>query len=269
MFLYFQTFFLVLAVTIQVPGTLGAVVCPVIGEAGDYSYDSSSSKGPSNWGSLSDEFTTCGTGTSQSPIDFPTSYELSILARPVPVYSIATMTLHGKTENWALECETAEKCGELIYHGLSYKVVNIHFHTPSEHFVDGKQYPLECHIVHQEPETEQLVVLATMFEYAAGLLGNTGPNAVITTIMDKICANETTIEVPLAAILGTAEGILSYNGSLTTPPCTEGVTFFMQEKVQIVSETQRNNYAHTIGSPSGKNNRQTNNMNGRLITRFL
>lgn len=254
-------------ISVQVSGLLAATVCPVIGQSGDYSYDSSSPTGPSSWGSLAN-YQTCGTGTSQSPIDFPTSYELSILARPVLVYTIATMHLHSKTENWALECDPNDDCGEMIYHEKSYKVLNIHFHTPSEHLVDGKQYPLECHIVHQAASGEY-AVLATMFEYAAGLVGNSGPNEVVTKILDGVCNNETSIEVPLAAILGPVEGILSYTGSLTTPPCSEGVMFFMQEKVQIVSNAQVNNFAHTTGSPTGKNNRQPKDMNNRLITRFL
>lgn len=245
-----------------------APVCPIVGIPGLYTYDDTTTTGPSNWGSIPG-FEKCATGTSQSPIDIPTSLlQLPTLSSPKFFYSNALMALKSKTENWSLDCKSQKTCGHMEYDGKRFNVVNIHFHAPSEHEINGVQYPLEAHIVHATDNGE-LGVLATMFNTGNLLQGVTGSNAVVETIVQNICQGQTTIDVPLDSILDLLGGYLSYSGSLTTPPCSEGVTFFMQENIRSASQTLVNNYIHTAGSPTNTNNRPVQPLNGRKITKFL
>lgn len=241
--------------------------CPVVGGPGDYTYNTSAPNGPDDWGTI-ESFETCGTGMSQSPIDFPMSFVDPDQAAPTFVYRYPIMELKSSTENWALECRHPGLCGKMYYNCQTYDVVNIHFHTPSEHLINGVQYPLEAHVVHATPSGD-LGVLATMFQYAGGVSGMSRPNALVKKVMDSICDYQKIMRIPFPSILGSDKGILAYNGSLTTPPCSEGVMFFMQEKIQIVTAPLVAKYTKTAGSPVDTNNRPVQPLNGRSITRFM
>lgn len=237
--------------------------CPVIGKPGTYTYDDATTTGPTNWGTIP-TFETCSSGQKQSPINFPASNGIALLPRPVSVFTTAPMELHAKTENWAFDCASPGQCGQTIRDTKIYNVLNLHFHAPSEHHINGKSYPLEAHIVHVGPNGE-LLVLATMFEIS----DSSASNAVVNEALDAVCSGSTTASIPLVSILGLTQGVLSYSGSLTTPPCSEGVTFFMQKKVQSVTSAQVAQYIQSIGSPTGTNNRPILPLNGRSITPYI
>lgn len=252
---------IILLVTFIVTSTtmsLAQLSCPVIGMSGAYTYDSTKPNGPSNWGIISP---VCGTGTSQSPIDIPLPKPPSVGGGPMPNLNIATMTLKKSTENWALECKLAGTCGSTKFNGITYNVINLHFHAPAEHKLGGNSYPLEAHIVHQDPVTKALLVIAVLFDD----LGS--PSLFLGPILTQICVGSNTIAVLLSLILTNNNGFCSYNGSLTTPPCSEGVTFIIANKIQSVTLGQVADYRQTSGAlPLYGNNRPVQNLNGRMIT---
>lgn len=233
-----------------------ATSCPPIGVSGDYTYDPSSPSGPAGWGNLPG-YGTCNSGSSQSPIDVITSGSSPLSPTPAPSYGLATMELKKKVENWALECKTPNTCGSLSYDGQDFDVFNIHFHAPSEHTIDGKKYPLEAHIVHLNGG--QIKVMAFLFE--VGLIPNTFPALVI----NSICLGSKTMSVALGLLLDTTKGMCTYNGSLTTPPCSETVQFFIQRKILKVTQTELNNFITTFNSPVNANSRPVQPLNGRSI----
>lgn len=257
----YSSFFIFVSVLFT--AAMAATTCPVIGSGGIYTYNDSTTTGPSNWGNIA-TFQTCGSGTAQSPINIQTPSGISVSLRPTHLYPTSNMNLKASTENWSFECPTSNGCGYTLVNTVLYNVANIHFHTQSEHHIDGVSYPLELHIVHVGPAGD-FVVLATMFQVSE----TATPNALVTAAFDAICNGDTSASLPLSAILGLTSGVLSYSGSLTTPPCSETVTFYMQKKVQTVTAAQIAQYVKTIGSPIDANNRPLQAINGRTVTSHI
>ena len=251
--------------------------CAVKGAEGLYSYDPTSGSGPSVWGAMPD-FHTCGEGHHQSPIDFPTNVRYAPLEDgPRPALGMAELELASVSYNWALNCPEHHDCGETVYKGKVFKLVNLHFHHPSEHRLDGKQFPLESHMVHASEDGE-LAVLATMYDYAPESYVTTiyehdrkefGTNKLLGSIIKHLYNGRSSFPVYMKSVIEPEKGYCTYVGSLTTPPCTEGVTFFMSNAVQTVSRRQVAKYALTSGAGFDGNNRPTQPMNDRNVTCYI
>lgn len=234
----------------------GVYSCPTVGKSGEYSYNPQSDIGPSNWGSISG-FETCSTGSAQSPINIETSGSSPMSDTPSTNYLVSVMNLEEKVENWALECASAGTCGSLSYNGQTYEVLNLHFHSPSEHTINGKRYPLEAHVVHINGN--DIKVMGFLFDI--GLV----PNTVPALIINSICLGTETLTVALDLLVDTSDGMCSYDGSLTTPPCSETVQFFIQQKVLTVTEAELDNFIQTFNSPIDANSRPIQPLNGRPV----
>ncbi len=109
--------------------------------------------------------------------------------------------------------------------GKRYQFKQFHFHNPAEHEINGKQYPLEMHLVHQEVGTDNLVVLGVFIEEGA-------PNAFLENVFTQIPAEqevevETQTMLTLSDVIPPAQTHYTYIGSLTTPPCTVGVDWIV------------------------------------------
>lgn len=253
--------------------------CSIKAAAGEFTYDKFSDHGPDHWGSIKEEFRTCGTGGIQSPINFTPDVKFSRMADgPKPMLKISDFTFGATSENWALTCAEEKKCGYTMFGGKTYYYVNTHFHSPSEHYLNGKQYPLESHMVHISEDGE-IAVIATMYDYpgdsdypsqvmAAGHK-DYGVNNFFTTCMGGVMHEDSKITVHPMDIIDESKGFCVYTGSLTTPPCTEGVTFIMSMNVQTVSKRQVHDYRLSCGSPYDGNNRPVQPLNGREITCYL
>ena len=248
--------------------------CPVKSFEGSYSYDSTAENGPVHWGNIEDEpYATCGEGQSQSPIDLPGSVMYAPLeSGPHPDLASANMTVSSGSYNWALNCDG---CGRTTYKGKEYELINIHFHSPSEHRFNGTAYPLEAHMVHKASDGS-LAVIGTMFEYAedsypaiiaaAGSV-DYGTSQILKKAFKALTAGYNTI--PLGSIIDTKKGYCSYSGSLTTPPCTEGVTWFLSQNIVTVSRRQVADYRLYAGVGLNGNNRPTQPMHERNVTCFI
>jgi carbonic anhydrase len=114
-----------------------------------------------------------------------------------------------------------------VVDGITYKLTQFHFHSPSEHTVGGRAYDAEMHFVHKS-DTGKVLVVALLF-------GTGKENAILAPIWKNIPAHEgpaiETVSAPIdiAALLPSAPRYLRYDGSLTAPPCTEGVTWLVVE----------------------------------------
>jgi len=120
----------------------------------------------------------------------------------------------------------------------------MHFHSPSENHIRGKSYPLEAHLVHKD-EDGNLAVIAVMFEE--------GPaNAELAKFWAKLPAEEGD-KVALPAGMSVAglpprkHEYYRFSGSLTTPPCSEGVRWFVMKRPVTVSKDQVATFAKTLG----------------------
>lgn len=192
---------------------------------GDWSYKGRS--GPDYWGTLSPDYKACALGTSQSPIDIKKTITadvepLSILWRR----STVTAVNNGHT------IQVNVPPGNLMSRGGKfYELLQFHFHAPSEHTVDGKVYPMEVHFVHREQGTDNLVVV--------GVLADTGmPNVAMSQLARNFpmkAGDEVEVErVSPRELLPVGLSYWRYEGSLTTPPCTENVTWLvMREPLRV------------------------------------
>jgi len=193
-----------------------------------WSYDGH--EGPANWGALSKNYDTCKSGQYQSPIDI-NSTTTAKLANIKFNYLDAPIDLinngHTIQMNYA-------KGSTLVVGGKTYRLLQFHFHSPSEHHVNGKPYDMVAHLVHQADDG-QLGVIGIMMK-----VGNSNP--VIDAIwshMPKNAGDHNNVNstINVAKLLPANHNYFNYSGSLTTPPCSEGVNWMvLQTPIEVSAE---------------------------------
>jgi carbonic anhydrase len=198
--------------------------------------------GPAHWGSLSSDWTTCATGEIQSPVDFtrlpahPTSWrKFSTDYDPVTTGAIYN---NGHT----IDVET-EGDNTLMLDGVAYELVQFHFHVVSEHRVDGLGYDMELHLVHASEEGSNAVI--GVFLKRGGSSGPLAP--IFASLPDDLNVHHP-LEAPFspAAFLPMRSAHFRYVGSLTTPPCTEGVQWVVMSDPVTVSDEDMAQFAERI-----------------------
>ncbi|WP_306016883.1 carbonic anhydrase [Oceanicaulis sp. MMSF_3324] len=192
-----------------------------------WSYDGDGA--PEHWGMLSADYATCDSGHEQSPIDLHAVSDAADLA-PALHWEDAegSVTDNGHTIKVGLE-----DAGSLHLGDRSYELVQFHFHAASEHTVDGHQYPLEVHFVHAS-EDGHLAVVGVFFEE-----GEAHPalDALWAAIPHEGDHHEVD-DVNPAAFLPDDHSAWRYAGSLTTPPCSEGVAWTVMQTPVTASAEQ-------------------------------
>lgn len=178
----------------------------------------SGATGPDRWSSLAHEYATCSTGTQQSPVDLVGGQVDKALALAFDYKAVSGRIVdNGHT----IQVDVGPGSG-ISVGGHRFELVQFHFHGPSEHTVATRHYPLELHLVHQD-EHGKLAVVGVFVEPG----GKSNPLAVI---VDNLPATPSHAEdlpktVDVAQFLPQARSSFQYTGSLTTPPCTEGVAW--------------------------------------------
>jgi len=179
-----------------------------------WSYDGDGA--PASWGRLSPDFKVCELGLEQTPIDLNGGIRASVGSveigfRPIPLKVLN----NGHTIQ--VNCEPGSKSR---INGTDYDLLQFHFHHPSEHLLSGKAFDLECHFVHRSAAGDLAVI---------GVFIKPGTeNTALQPIWQAMPASETpernagtTIDV--GDLLPQVREYFRYAGSLTTPPCSEGV----------------------------------------------
>ena len=230
------------------PGLLGAA-----DHAGPHwSYEGAT--GPDHWGALSPEFKTCGFGLQQTPIDLSSAIEseagsLDFAYRPFPLRIVN----NGHT----IQVNAGRGCS-LTLGETCYDLVQMHFHHPSEHLVDGRAFDMEAHLVHRSAAGD-LAVVGVLIE--AGL-----ENSALGPVFASMPAHEgpeiaAQAEFDPASILPASRAAFRYNGSLTTPPCSEGLTWTVFREPITASPGQIAAFAALYPN----NARPVQPMNGRVL----
>jgi carbonic anhydrase len=218
--------------------------------------------GPGRWSGLSPEYAACGVGREQSPIDIATSSARqapdSTAVRFGPVVAMAFPTSivnNGHTVQF-----DSPGSGVLLVGEERYVFQQLHFHSPSEHTIDGRSYPLEAHFVHKS-DGGKLAVVAVLFEEGAensglGLYWNHLPSSVTEPVPLPMGG------VAVSALLPASREVYRYSGSLTTPPCSEGVAWFVATSRASVSAAQ----VAAFRAVAPTNNRPVQLLGGRSIS---
>ncbi|KAJ7681916.1 alpha carbonic anhydrase [Mycena polygramma] len=193
----------------------------------NFSYSGTS--GPLAWAGLDSGNCACRLGKTQSPVVFhaDTPFTASTPSLQIPVVARAELEHIGTT----LEVPLADAGGNITFQGRVSQLKQFHFHTPSEHRVQEEYFPLEMHVVHESSVDGQLVVLVLLFQLSED--GTTTP--LLTSVTQNIAnatqpgSSTTTGTLDFAPIAHTVSSgrVYHYVGSLTSPPCTQGVTFLV------------------------------------------
>ncbi len=202
------------------PGTLGALQAAehagrgAAGAKPHWSYEGAT--GPDHWGELSPDFKVCQLGMEQTPIDLASGMKadagaISFDYRPLPLRILN----NGHT----IQVNSAPGCSCTIGE-MKYDLVQFHFHHPSEHLLDGQAFDMEAHFVHKSA-AGALAVVGVFFKSGAHNFG-------LQPIFDLMPATEgpevkADGEFNPAAFFPSIQTYFRYTGSLTTPPCSEGL----------------------------------------------
>lgn len=217
-----------------------------------WGYDAES--GPAVWGCLSPDYAVCSLGKHQSPID---------LVDPTPAAVAAVAFNYRPTmlsiENNGHTVEVASTSDNWIEVGdRRYELIQFHFHTPCEHTVAGRRFDMEIHLVHRS-EAGELAVVGVLVQRGSehpllGLLAEHIPERGRVRILQHTM-------IDAADLLPADRRSFRYEGSLTTPPCSEGVRWFVLETLIEASDAQLAAFEAALGT----NNRPVQALNDREL----
>jgi carbonic anhydrase len=189
-------------------------------EAPHWTYEGDT--GPEYWYALAPEYAIARDGKAQSPIDIITGDLIvdSEVAKPVIAYSATVFEI--ENNGHTIELLPAASGNYVVIDGEPYELQQFHFHAPSEHLFDGSFFDMELHLVHKNAQGN-LAVLGIMLSQGEHneILGEIFEN-----LPQEITGEGTVkpeVEINLADLFTGNEAVYRYDGSLTTPPCTEGV----------------------------------------------
>jgi carbonic anhydrase len=214
----------------------------------------SGATGPEHWGQLQPDFKVCQLGVEQTPIDLTAGIKGDPGAL-APDYKALPLRIVNNGHTIQVNADSGSSCSIA---GTKYDLLQFHFHHPSEHLLAGKPFDLECHFVHKSASGALAVV---------GVFIRPGPrNAALAPLFDAMPAKEgpevkAAGSVDAAALLPKSGGYFRYMGSLTTPPCSEGVTWTVFKEPIEASPAQIKQFAALFPN----NARPVQRLNRRLL----
>ncbi|KAF8707275.1 hypothetical protein HU200_030284 [Digitaria exilis] len=231
------------AIGLLVAASSLAVALSNSGGATLFGYTAGSATGPENWGKLSPAYKACAAGKQQSPIDIVTKQvvpnpNLDTLER---TYAATNATLVNDGHDIAVRFQG--KVGTITVSGKAYSFDTMHWHSPSDHTINGQRFPLELHLVHKAADGAVAVIgilyqLGSPDSFYYQLKSQLGEMA-----GDKcnFAEEESRVEAGLLHLRSLQKrtgSYFRYMGSLTVPPCTENVTWSVLGKVRQISKEQ-------------------------------
>lgn len=231
--------------------------------------------GVEKWGTLSPEFAACVNGQSQSPININPSetlpnaqnrLQVNYIAAPLEIvedalstYRIGTQTVK-VNDGQSVQLNFPEPKETIVFNGGTYHLEQLHFHTPAENHLNGRQFPAELHLVNQG-SNGRLAVIGVFIK-----AGEKNP------VLERILANLpkeknqimkiNDVYVNPADLLPANKSHYTFLGSLTTPPCTEGVEWIVMEQPIEASASQLQRLRYAIDED---NTRPVQPLHGRRI----
>lgn len=222
-------------------------------------YEYSGADGPDHWKDLCIDYITCG-GASQSPVNITGITEDATLTNIPQTYSASETHIVNKGHTIQFNYDAGSS---ITVNGLTYNLLQFHTHTPSEHNVTGVSYPLELHFVHKNDATGNLAVMGVFVK--EGLENPVLANFIdhLPTVKDSTYNVATTFNA--TNLFPADKDYYTYSGSLTTPPCSEIVTWIVMEHPIEASLQQ----IEAFEAIEHHNNRPVQALNGRVIKHHL
>lgn len=208
------------------------------------------------WGTLDEAYALCAEGKSQSPINISKFLQEDV-PDILPAYTPSP--LHVVNNGHTIGVHFAQGSG-FRANNVNYNLHHAHFHTPSEHYLDGAPYPMEVHFVHKT-QGGTLGVIGVMMKVGAHnkVIEGIWQNAPIQSGGEKKVES---VEISAADLMPESLDYYKYDGSLTTPPCTEGVQWHVMKEPIEISETQLKAFQALFPV----NARPVQPLNGRIVT---
>jgi carbonic anhydrase len=227
-------------------------------------WDYGAERGPATWATIAPEFATCGSGKSQSPIDIAkaTSGKLDDVATsysPTELKVVHHEHVADGINNGHTIQVNYTGADSLTVAGQRFALLQYHFHAPSENTMEGKHFPMEIHLVHRSA-SGQLAVLAAFIEEGA-------ENAAYAPVWSNLPTKKGMefhlehLKVDVDVLLPAGRASYRFDGSLTTPPCSEGVKWVVLAQPVQLSAAQIAAFKAVVDN----NNRPTQPLNGRAI----
>lgn len=254
-----RSFSVVALATLTLTTSLAFGVVPALAADHGTEWSYSGATGPEHWGSLDPAYAACSDGKEQSPINIT---KTAPDARPNPVirYEKGKATLEDNGHSINVSPNNSAAPSVMILNGKKYELSQFHFHAPSEHMVDGKRYPLEVHFVNKAADGSLAVL---------GIFVKEGSPAV--SGWPKVIANidrartdgkaETVLPFDWNRLIPSDRQTLRYDGSLTTPPCTEGVKWNLISTPITMSADQIDSFRKAYDG----HNRPVQPLHGRVV----
>ena len=238
---------------------LVALLCPVLFAAAQSPstphWEYKGEHGPKHWGSLDAAYKTCQAGRRQSPIDIRGAKAADL---PPITFSYQPTPLRLVDNGHTVQVTYAP--GSFIAAGdQRYELLQFHFHHPAEEKVNGHSYPLVVHLVHKSADEKLAVVAVLLTEGKANQFMATLWRYLPTEEGREIAPEGVSIDA--TQLLPAARGYFTFTGSLTTPPCTEDVAWFVLKSPAQLSRSQVAAFAKRYPNDA----RPTQPLNGRVV----
>ncbi|KAG8655219.1 alpha carbonic anhydrase 7 [Manihot esculenta] len=221
-------------------------------------------KGPVYWGHLRQEWSVCSNGSMQSPIDLldESVQVVSNLGRLKRSYKPSNATLKNRFHDMTIQWESG--AGYIQINGIRYYLKQCHWHSPSEHAINGRKYALESHMLHESLDGKVAVV---------GIVYKIGrPDSFLSSLTGHLRSVAGTVQKETKVGIVNPRNIkigsrryYRYMGSLTTPPCTENVLWTIVRKVRTVTIEQVRSLRVAVHDESNTNARPIQRINGRIV----
>ena len=232
-------------------GSTRIVCCTVVLMAGiaasqephsGHSWDYGDAHGPSHWGDLESDFVTCKTGHHQSPIDIRNPETANL---PALHFDYKPSALH-IIDNGHTIMINYEPGSSISVGGKQYTLKQFHFHRPSEEKINGKSFEMTLHLVHADAEGKLAVV--------AVLLQEGGDNSLVRELWKDTPKEKDKeelfdqVQIDVSQLVPSDHGYYTFSGSLTTPPCSEDVTWFVLKHPMTISAAEIQQFSKRTGT---------------------
>lgn len=209
-------------------------------EEGSWSY--AGATGPENWAQLDADYATCAAGQRQSPVDLPLPAEAAPAEAADVTYDYQPAAYELIDTDHTIQADAGSPAGGITVDGEDYELLQFHAHAPSEHALAGQRTDLEIHLVHQNAAGELAVV---------GVLVEDGqPSSALAQAWADLPTGEETASLAdfdAGALLPEDPIAYRYEGSLTTPPCTEGVQWLVVQEVATAPAEVISDFTDAVG----------------------